>query len=329
MHFMVPDSELDLSRKTVNPKKGMEYVPQAGPNDPGNSDRITRAYLDSILLVYRHIGAVSPSTDVELFGRKLATPIMASTFSGRDRLRENGSAEFAAAMKRAGAFLWTGWTTEEPVARALETGVDGGVTVKPLRDLDGIFHVIERSAALGAAAVCMDIDHCFDDTGADCAHPGGDLSAKSIEDLKQLVAVARENRIAFILKGIQSPVDAVRGKELGFQAVMASHHRSIWCYAAPPAMMLPEIRAAVGPEYPVLADCGVKSGVDVYKYLASGANAVGVARELMVAFGKAGGDGAYDRIMFLNDELKGTMAKTAQGDISSIDSSALRFRRGW
>ena len=58
-------------------------------------------------------------------------------------------------------------------------------------------------------------------------------------------------------------------------------------------------------------------------------NAVGVARELMSAFAKKGADGVYDRLMFLNDELLGTMAKTHCATVSEIGPGAIRMRTGW
>ena len=145
----------------------------------------------------------------------------------------------------------------------------------------------------------------------------------------RFVEAAGKRGLPFLLKGILDPVDAVRARELGVGGIVASHHKNIWSWAVPPAMMLPELREAVGEDYPLFADCCVHSGVDVFKYLASGANAVGVARNLMAAFGKAGADGVYDRVMFLNDELLGTMAKTGRATVDAIDRSAIRFRAGW
>ena len=321
----VPQTE----SKTVNPKKPREYVPDSGANAGGNSDRITRAYLDSMLLVYRHIGAVAPSSWATLLGHPCATPLMSSALALLERMREGGSEEFARGMARAGAIMWTGWIDSETFRRVCDTGVSAICGIKPFQAADKILGAIEAAADAGAIAVCMDIDHCFDDTGRDCPFAFGQLSAKTEKELESFIAAANFRGMPFLFKGILDPVDACRAKELGASGIVVSHHRGIWCYAAPPAMMLPEIRTTVGEEYPVFADCGVHSGADAFKYLAAGADGVGIARDLMAAFSKAGADGVYDRLMFLNDELLGTMAKTGRATVQDIDMSAIRFRVGW
>lgn len=311
----------------VNPKKGMEYVPDSGGS--GNSDRITRAYLDSMLLVYRHIGAVSPDTGVTLFGRELRTPIMASALALLDNIRPEGSAEFARGIERAGAVMWTGWIDNDMFGRVCDTGAAAVCGIKPFLDNDRIYGAIESAARAGAVGICMDIDHCFNDMGEDCQFAFGQLSHKTVAELEGFIGEAKKHGLPFFLKGILDPADAVAARTIGAAGVFVSHHKGIWSYAAPPAMMAREVREAVGGDYAVFADCGVHSGVDVFKYLASGANAVGVARDLMGAFAKKGADGVYDRIMFLNDELRGTMAKTCRAHIGDIDMSAIRFRNGW
>ena len=311
----------------VNPKKGWEYVPGNGPE--GNSDRITRAYFDAMLLVYRHIGAVIPNSATTVLGQAVNTPIMSSALALLEKMREGGSTEFARGMERAGGVLWTGWIDLDAFKAVCDTGVKAVCGIKPFADNDRIYDAIEKAADAGAIACCMDIDHCFDDVGQDCGFVFGPLSHKTEEELRGYAAAAAAKGIPFILKGILSVEDALLAKELGMGGIVVSHHKGIWSYAVPPAMVLPEIRAAVGEDYPVFADCGIRDGVDVFKTLAVGANAVGVARELMTAFGKKGADGVYDRVMFMNDELLGTMAKTHCASIQEIGPKTVRMRTGW
>ena len=311
----------------VNPKKGMEYVP--GNGQAANSDQITRDYFDAMLLVYRHIGAAIPNSETTVLGKPVSTPIMSSALALLERMREGGSAEFAKGMARAGGVLWTGWIDMDAFRAVCDTGVAAVCGIKPFADNDRVYDAIEKAAGAGAIACCMDIDHCFDDAGRDCGFVFGQLAHKTEEELRGYAAAAAAKGIPFLLKGILSTEDALLAKELGMGGIVVSHHKGIWSYAAPPAMVLPEIRAAVGEDYPVFADCGIKNGVDAFKALAVGADAVGVARELMGAFAKKGADGVYDRLMFLNDELLGTMAKTRCATVSEIGPGAIRMRTGW
>ena len=52
-------------------------------------------------------------------------------------------------------------------------------------------------------------------------------------------------------------------------------------YAIPPLMILPKIVEVIGGRIPIFVDCGVESGMDVFKALALGADAVCVGRALM------------------------------------------------
>ncbi|MCC8100962.1 MAG: alpha-hydroxy-acid oxidizing protein [Clostridiales bacterium] len=322
-----PLSTEEESEKSVNPKKSGDYVPDN--KDKGNSDKITRAYFDSMLLVYKHIGAEPPVSTTTILGQPCATPIMASTLSRLGQMREDGFAEFARGIRRAGTLMWTAWMDAETFRAVCDTGARVVRGIKPFQDNELVYKAMEEAAACGAVACCMDIDHCFDDTGKDCDFGYAHLGHKTVDDLKGFAAAASAKGMPFIIKGILDPEDAKLAKEIGAGGIVVSHHKGIWSYAAPPAMMLPEIRAVVGEEYPVFADCGLHSGVDVFKTLAVGANAVGLARELMSAFHKKGADGVYDRIQFLNDELLGTMAKTHCAGIEEITPSAIRMRNGW
>jgi isopentenyl diphosphate isomerase/L-lactate dehydrogenase-like FMN-dependent dehydrogenase len=75
-------------------------------------------------------------------------------------------------------------------------------------------------------------------------------------------------------------------------------------------VVLPSIRAAVGPDYPLLLDSGVRSGADVYKALALGADAVLVGRLQLYALAVAGALGVAHLLRLLREELEVCMAMT-------------------
>ena len=74
-----------------------------------------------------------------------------------------------------------------------------------------------------------------------------------------------------ILKGVLSTDDAVRIRDAGVDAVYVSNHGGRQLDAAPAAIdMLPEIRQAVGADYPLIFDSGLRNGEGIIKALALG-----------------------------------------------------------
>ena len=96
-------------------------------------------------------------------------------------------------------------------------------------------------------------------------------------------------------------------------------------FSVPPLFILPEILDVVSKQIPVFVDCGIVSGMDVYKSLALGATAVSVGRHLMPLL-KKGEEETAARIIQMNDELKGIMARTGVKNLSQMDSSVIHKR---
>lgn len=110
-----------------------------------------------------------------------------------------------------------------------------------------------------------------------------------------------------ILKGLLHPEDAVMARDLGADGIVVSSHgmRNLDSSVAP-IEMLPAIRRAVGPGFPLLADSGVQSGSDVVKLLLAGADAVLLGRAMLYALA-AGGQAAAERmIVLLASEISDT-----------------------
>ena len=85
-------------------------------SDIGNSNRISRAYLDSLLIETRYMDAVSPSTDFALFGQTFASPVMTAALSHLDHFMFPGAADaLAQGAKDAGAVLWYGMAEDEEI----------------------------------------------------------------------------------------------------------------------------------------------------------------------------------------------------------------------
>jgi isopentenyl diphosphate isomerase/L-lactate dehydrogenase-like FMN-dependent dehydrogenase len=119
----------------------------------------------------------------------------------------------------------------------------------------------------------------------------------SLDDLKRV----RENwKGTLVIKGVQSGEDAKRMIREGADAMWVSNHGGRQLEAAPATIdTLPIVRAAVGPQVPVLFDSGVRSGEDILKALALGADFVFMGRPFLygaAAFGRRGVAAVYETL---------------------------------
>lgn len=120
-----------------------------------------------------------------------------------------------------------------------------------------------------------------------------------------------------VVKGVLDVEDAVTLKDAGVDAVQVSSHGSRQLESAPaPFSCLPAIRAALGPDYPIFFDSGLRSGEDALKALNAGADFVFFGRVLQFAMAAAGEAGLHALWDVLTDELSIAMAQTGMTDLT-------------
>ncbi len=119
-----------------------------------------------------------------------------------------------------------------------------------------------------------------------------------------------------VLKGVLDVEDALTAKAAGVDAIQVSSHGARQLESAPaPIDVLPLIREAVGPNYPIFFDSGLRSGEDVLKVLSAGANFTFFGRALQFAIAAAGEAGLEQLWDVLTDELSIAMAQTGMTSI--------------
>ncbi|MCL2461112.1 MAG: alpha-hydroxy-acid oxidizing protein [Defluviitaleaceae bacterium] len=292
---------------------------------PGDSNQITRDYFDSLLVEMRHIDAVIPDTSLSLYGETFATPVMMAALSHLNNCWKDGMAEMARGAYAANAVMWAGIGDEAELERITATGAKTVKIIKPYADSGVIFRKIAHAEACGCIAVGMDIDHAFNSgSGQYDVVNGFPMAGKTLEDIRRFAAAAK---LPFILKGVLSVQDALKCIEAGVSGIVVSHHHGLLDYAVPPLMVLPEIVKAVGGKMQVFVDCGVESGMDVFKALALGATAVSVGRAVMGPLSESGADGVKRIVQAMTGQLAGAMARTCSPDIRRIDPSVIRSAR--
>ncbi|MCY3702769.1 MAG: alpha-hydroxy acid oxidase [Rhodospirillales bacterium] len=150
--------------------------------------------------------------------------------------------------------------------------------------------------------------------------------APSPEDLAWLVETAS---VPVLAKGVLHPDDAVALRRLGMAGIVVSNHGGRSLDGAPASLtVLPAIRSAVGDDYPVLVDSGIRSGADVFTALALGANAVLIGRLQVYALSVAGALGVAHMLRLLREELELCMAFAGCASLAETRAAALQ-RQPW
>lgn len=289
-----------------------------------DSNKITREYFDSLLIEMRHIDSAMPSTKLELYGETFDTPIMMAALSHLNNVREHGMAEMAKGAYAANAVNWAGMGNEAELEEIVATGARTIKIIKPHADNDTIYRRIEHAERCGVMAMGMDIDHSFAGNGQYDNVMGLPMKSKSLNEIKDFI---KATKLPFIIKGVLSEQDAYKCLEAGAKGIVVSHHHGIMNYAVPPLMILPKIAKVIDHKIPIFVDCGVISGMDVFKALALGADAVSAGRVIMGPLIANGAEGVRDQIVKMTEELAGVMARTCSPDIRHIDSSII-WNRG-
>ena len=290
------------------------------PESNGNSNRISREYIDSLRIETRYMDAVIPNLDFTLYGETFASPIMTAALSHLDSFMFPGAAEaLARGARDARAVLWYGMAEEEEVERLNATGARLIEIIKPYADRDVIFHKIEHAEKLGLLAVGIDIDHAFGPQGGpDYVH---DIEMKALATA-ELAELCRATKLPLIVKGVLSAWDAERCLSAGARGLVLSHHNNRIEYALPPLALLPEIAEMAG-DVPLFVDCEIKTGMDAFKALALGAKGVCIGRPLMAAIRENVETGARDYLLRAKGELAKAMAFTGSPDVNRIDPSVI------
>jgi L-lactate dehydrogenase (cytochrome) len=136
--------------------------------------------------------------------------------------------------------------------------------------------------------------------------------------------VRSEWRGPLIIKGILDVEDAVAAAEAGADGIVVSNHGGRQLDGAlSSARALPYIAEKVGSRITILADSGVRTGLDVVRMLALGAKGVLLGRAWAYALGAAGEAGVAHVLKLIEAEMRVAMALTGTTNLAAIDRSIL------
>ncbi len=204
-------------------------------------------------------------------------------------------------------------TADVPVGSRRERQTRAGVTVPPKIGLRTLFHAALRpqwtlaTLRYGQPAF-RGLEKYID--GKDMQHMNaymGKALGGSL-DWDYLKTVRDEWDGPILLKGILDANQAQQAVAAGLDGVIVSNHGGRQFDGAPAALhSLPEIKAAVGDQISVLYDSGVRTGLDIIRALALGADFVLLGRPFMYGVAALGDAGGTHAIEILGEDLKNNM----------------------
>lgn len=268
-------------------------------------------------------GAKNPNTRIELFGQDLAAPILAAPIAGNS-FNMGGAlneVEWAEAILQGCLSEGSlGCTGDGPDPTIYTTGVEAitkvqgrGIPFTKPREPEEVIKYLKRAEEANALAVGIDIDTAGLVNMA--------VGPKTLEELKTIIT---NTTLPVILKGIMTVDEAELAIQAGAAAIVVSNHGGrVLDHTPGTAEILPEIAATVDGRIPVLVDGGIRSGVDVLKMLALGADAILIGRPLVIAAYGGGAEGVALAVRRMTNELKQAMILTGCASLSDINEDVL------
>lgn len=269
-----------------------------------------------------------PDTAISLLGMDLAMPVLAAPIGGVSfnmggkRTEEEYITAIIDGCRQAGIVGCTGdgvppFIHEAGFAAIAAAGGHGIPFIKPWEDAE-LYEKLAKAKDTGASVVGMDIDAAGLITLRKMGRP---VSPKPVNTLREIIA---RTGLRFIVKGVMTVEDARLALEAGADAIVVSNHGGrVLDHTPGTARVLPGIARAVKGKLAVIVDGGIRSGADVLKMLALGADAVMVGRPFSIAAigGLTEGVAAYAQT--LRTELMQAMVMTGTRKVTQLPQNLL------
>jgi isopentenyl diphosphate isomerase/L-lactate dehydrogenase-like FMN-dependent dehydrogenase len=290
--------------------------------------------------------AVNPS--LELFGTKLAYPILIAPTAGHQQLHSTAEAgTYRGATGASRTPLIVSHNASMPVDK-IAAAAKGNLwwQLYPRPEIDANQQFLDTAHASGAQAIVVTIDQqaavyerALHDRNLSDRPPNARTRLRGSESRYRIWTdrlwynwsffdqIRPQVKVPMLAKGILTAEDARICLEHGIDGIIVSNHGGRAMDYSPSTLeVLPEIVEAVRGRVPVLIDGGFRRGADVLKALALGARAVclgRVPRWGLAAYGPAG----VQRILeILQTELRLAMAECGCASLASVDRTLVRTR---
>ncbi|WP_334328607.1 lactate oxidase [Companilactobacillus sp. HBUAS59699] len=341
---------LEAEAEKIIPKGGFGYI-SGGSEDNWTLKANTEAF-NHVQIVPRVLSDIDdPQTNTSIFGIDVKTPIMMSPAAAQGLAHAKGEIDTAAGIAKAGAIMSQSTYSSTSIADTMAAGNGAPQFFQLYMSKDWNFNesLLNEAKRVGAKAIILTSDATVDgyresDIVNDFQFPipmanltkfsEGDGKGKGIGEIyaaaAQKISPADIKRIKdiaglpVIVKGVQSPEDALLAIGAGADGIYVSNHGGRQLNGGPASFdVLSDVAKAVNHKVPIIFDSGVRRGSHVFKALASGADMVALARPMIYGLALGGADGVYSVVEHLNDEFKTVMQLAGTKTIEDVKKAKL------
>lgn len=288
--------------------------------ETGYVNKHNREIFQKYHLKMHGIDAQIANTTTSVLGLTLSSPIMmAPITSPIPQITEKAFLKISRAIKDFDSMVWVGF----PVPNNLEDIayiVPTGIMIKPYKDREKIFEIIDHAEDCGVAAYGIDFD-----SGARTKFCGNLRGPKTkpvtSEEIKK---IKDSSNLPFILKGILSKKDAIKATNLDVQNfVITNHAAHTLDYLPHPLEVLPDLLEILEEKHQIFVDSGFRHGSDIFKGIAMGADIIMLGRPIIYGLAAEGEKGVKKVLRTITEELKRVMTMCGAKNVSEINKTAI------
>ncbi|GAA4826351.1 alpha-hydroxy acid oxidase [Streptomyces ziwulingensis] len=346
----VTADDVERLARRVLPCAVRDFV--AGGSGTETTLAANRRALDRVHLVPRVLRDVSrASTAASLLGSDALLPAAVAPVAYQRLLHPEGELALARAAAAHGVPFTVSTLSSRPVEEIAATGAMTWFQLYWLRDPGERRALVRRAEDAGCAAVLLTVDVPWmarrprdvrngfalppDVTAAhlaprgpsrahDASRGGSAVAAHTAQAFapavtwRDVAELRSLTRLPLVLKGVLAAEDAARAADLGVDGLVVSNHGGRQLDGAVPAVdALADVVAAAAGRCAVLMDSGVRSGTDVLRALALGADGVLLGRPLLWGLAAGGEAGARHVLGLLARELRDALGLAGCADIAA------------
>ncbi len=341
---------LEERAEKIIPTGGFGYI-SGGSEDEWTLRQNRTAFQHRQIAPKALSGIEKPELNTEIFGIPLNTPVMMAPAAAQGLAHSQGEKDTARGLAAVGGLMVQSTYSSVSIADTAAAGEGAPQFFQLYMSKDWNFNesLLDEAKKAHVKAIILTVDATVDgyreaDIKNKFAFPlpmanltkfsEGNGQGKGIEEIYASAAqnirpedvrrIADYTQLPVIVKGIQTPEDAIRAIDAGAAGIYVSNHGGRQLNGGPGSFdVLEDIATSVNKQVPIIFDSGVRRGSDVFKALASGADIVALGRPVIYGLALGGAKGVQSVFEHIDHELEIVMQLAGTKTIDDIKNNPL------
>lgn len=341
---------LEERAEKIIPTGGFGYI-SGGSEDEWTLRQNRTAFQHRQIAPKALSGIEKPELNTEIFGIPLNTPVTMAPAAAQGLAHSQGEKDTARGLAAVGGLMAQSTYSSVSIADTAAAGEGAPQFFQLYMSKDWNFNesLLDEAKKAHVKAIILTVDATVDgyreaDIKNKFAFPlpmanltkfsEGDGQGKGIEEIYASAAqnirpedvkrIADYTQLPVIVKGIQTPEDAIRAIDAGAAGIYVSNHGGRQLNGGPRSFdVLEDIATSVNKQVPIIFDSGVRRGSDVFKALASGADIVALGRPVIYGLALGGAKGVQSVFEHIDHELEIVMQLAGTKTIDDIKNNPL------